>query len=143
MVRAICRRLAPEDGVWGVFAASALAAVLLAALALSLDLAAAESARVVGQAALDASLRAAAHDVVPDSIASSSPSIAGSAASRVLSSSLTRLVLDPLKVQVTSGPTVQGSDLSAQILVSVPLPALIGRVEIPLSGEVTIGWLPR
>ncbi len=141
MVRVICRRLAREDGVWGVIAASSLAAVLLAALALSLDLAAASSARTLGQAALDASLRAAAHDVVPASIPSSSPVISNG--SEDLSTNLSRLTPPPLKAAVTAGPVVQGGELSAGIAVQAPLPALLGPVRILLTGKVKLGWLPH
>ena len=143
MVRAIYRRLAPEDGVWSVLAASALAAVLLAALALSLDLAAAGSARVAGQAALDAALQQSAHEIVPNSVASQAPAVAGPAAGALFRTTLDGLLPPPEQARVTSGPTVQGNDISAQIELTVPMPAMLGTITMPLQGEVAVGWLPH
>ncbi len=143
MVRAICRRLAAEDGVWGVLVASSLAAMVLAVLALSLDLAAATSTRTVGQAALNASLRAAAHDVVPGSIASSAPYIAPTLAKADLATTLQQELPPPLSATVTSGPSVLQGTLFAGIVVSARMPALLGVVRIPLQGKVAIGWLPH
>ena len=143
MVRAICRRLAPEDGVWSVLAASAVAAVLLATLALSLDLAAAGSARVAGQAALDAALEQSAHEIVPDSIASTTPSVAAPVAAALFQKALGGLLPPPEQARVTSGPTVQGNDISAQIELTVPMPAMLGTITMPLQGEVAVGWLPH
>lgn len=143
MVRATCRRLAREDGIWSVLAASAVAAMLLAALALSLDLAAATSARSTAQSALDAALRSAAHDIVPGSIASTTPTIASQTTAHALRSALRQLAMRPLGIRLTAGPTIQGSRLSAAILVTVPLPALLGRIRIPVQGEVAVGWLPH
>ena len=143
MARAICLLLAPEDGIWGVLAASSLAAVLLAVLALSLDLAAAASARTVGQAALDAALRAAANDVVPKTIASTAPAISQRAAALDFSADLATLMPKPLQAAVSTGPTVSGGQLSAAIVVTAPLPAVLGSIRIPLQGKVALGWLPH
>lgn len=146
MDRATFRRAASEDGIWGVAAATGVAAFLLAALAVSLDLTAVSSARTQAQLALDAALRSAAHEIVPASIASSSPEMQSPDAEHAVQSTLDSAIQPPLQFRITQGPTVlrgMPPAISAAISVRVPLPALVGTITLPVRGEAALGWLPR
>jgi hypothetical protein len=132
--------------VWGVLAAAATAAVLLAALALALDFTAVASAHSDVQSALDTALRSASHEVRPASIASATPSLsptdAIAAADAVLSASLPQ----PIGYAWSAPPSVLAgppSAITATLLVTVQVPALLGRVSFPVHAEEAIGWLPR
>ena len=146
MASAIFRRMASEAGIWSVIAAAGAAAALLAALALALDLTALGSARTEGQAALDNALRAAAHDVTPQSLTSQAPALDPDIAQSTALATLRQSVRPPLTFRLVSGPDVLSGPpaaIRAQIDVLVPLPALLGTVTVPLSGEEAIGWLPH
>lgn len=146
MVSAICRRLHDEAGVWGVFAMSAAAGVLLAVLALGLDGAALSSARTSGDAALGAALRAALHDLSPASVASGTLGLAVPMADQAFTAALRADLPAPLTSRVLLGPTVNAGpplSLRARIAVFVPLPASGLLVPLQISEEVAAGWSGR
>ena len=146
MVSAIYRRVASEQGVWGVIAAAGTAAVLLAALALALDFTALDAARTEGQAALDDALRAAAHDVAPMTVVSQTLELDPETAQAAAIAALQQSIRSPLSFRWVSGPEVLAGPPAAvrgQIDVLVPMPALLGSVSLPVSGEEAIGWLPH
>ena len=145
MARAIFRRAAREDGVWGILAAAASASVLLAALAIALDFAAIADARGVAQGALDAALYAAAHDVVPSSVPSAQPTIAAPAADAAAEAALAPALSGGITYAWSTPPTVQAGPparLAATLEVTVPMPALVGSVSFPVRSAVGIAWLP-
>jgi len=146
VVPAIFRRAAREDGVWGVLAAAGTAAVLLAALALTLDLAAMANARTEVQSALDSALTSAARDVLPSSIASTHPVLAGASAEADASASLGAALPGTIGYRWLNPPTVQAgppASIAASIAVTVTLPAVGGDVTFPVGGREAIGWLPH
>lgn len=146
MVSAICRRLHDERGIWGVVTMSVTAGILLALLALGLDVAAISGARTTTEAALGAALNSAAHALEPASVASGALRLSKSAATSAFNSSLRDDVPPPLILQGVIGPTVTVGpplSLSAEVLVLVPLPAPAVEVPLSVSEEVAVGWSGR
>ena len=146
MEPAIFRRTAREDGVWGILAAAGTAAVLLAALALALDFAAVASAHSDVQAALDAALRGAAHQVAPSSITSGVPLLDAAAAEAAAEPILRASLPGGLGFAWEGAPSVQSGHpaaIAATVMVTAPMPALIGEVTFPVHAEEAIGWLPH
>lgn len=125
---------------------SAAAGILLAVLALGLDVAALSDARTSGDAALEAALRTASHELAPPSVASDALALSTPLADRAFTSSLMSNLPPPLSVRIISGPAVLAGpppSLRAGIAVLVPLPVSGELVPLRISGEVAIGWSGR
>lgn len=146
MVSAIYRRLRDEQGIWGILTMSVTAGILLALLALGLDIAAISGAKTTTQAALGAALTAAAHELEPASVASSGLRLSTSAATSAFDASLRADIPTPLIVHQVLGPTITVGPpptLSARVTVFVPLPAPAVQVPLSVSEEVAVGWSGR
>lgn len=146
MVSVICRRIRSERGVWGVLAMSATAGVLLALLALGLDVAAVFGAHVAAQAALGSALRAASHSVTPPSVPSSQLQLNPQLASEAFQSALATNLPAPLVLEAVIGPAYTAGpppSLGARIVVGVELPVPHELISLPVSGEVALGWSGR